>query len=92
VKSNSPARFAKPTKTVGLKSSRRRSSKYHLHSKKKLLNNSNSTNVLTPSKAFVAPMTSLRKSTSHSKLHNVVKPTSSVSDENKLPQNVDEIL
>ncbi|CAB4003694.1 Hypothetical predicted protein, partial [Paramuricea clavata] len=80
-------RFTKPTKTVTLKASRRRSSKYHVHSKKKLLNTSKNTNVLTPSKQFVAPMTSLRKSTSHTKLHNVVKPTSSMSDENTQPQN-----
>ena len=92
VKSNSPAaRFAKPTKTVGLKS-RRRSSKYHIHSKKKLLNTSNSTNILTPSKAFVAPMRSLRKSTSQSKLHKVVKPMSAMNDENKLPESEVELI
>ena len=88
-KSNSPANFIKPAKTVGVKHPRRRSSKYHAHSKKKLLNTSKSTNVLTPNKLFVAPMKSLQKSTSHSKLqsNNVVKPTSSKNDENLHPQN-----
>ena len=90
-KSSSPASFVKPTKTVGVKSSRRRSSKYHVHNQgrtKKLLSISKSTNVLTPSKHFVAPMASQRKSTSHLKFlgANAVKPATLKKDENTKPE------
>lgn len=94
VKTNSPARFTKPTKPGGAKA-RRRSSKYHTHTgRKKLLNTSATTNILTPSKQFVAPMArrSLRSSNSRSKIRNTVKPALSMKDENSQPDKIGESL
>lgn len=83
-RSNSP-KFLHPGKSLGLKQkSRRRSVKQLSHNKKKLLNISKSTGVLTPSKHFVAPITG-RSSLSLSKL-NRVKLTLPKSDENLRPE------
>lgn len=83
-RSNSP-KFLHPGKSLGWKQkSRRRSVKQLSHNKKKLLNISKSTGVLTPSKHFVAPMTG-RPSSSLSKLGRV-KPTLPKNDENLRPE------
>ena len=85
MKSNSP-KFINPGKSVALKHkhSRRRSVKHLSNSSRKLLNTSKSASVLTPSKHFVAPMTS-RPSSTMSKSNRVDKLLSNKNDENARP-------